>query len=207
MKKFFENTRKPQKSLGGRIILNLMNWGHNKMSLWGLSHIEIAGNAVALDVGCGGGKNMYNLLNRIRNGKVFGLDYSRASVEKASRLNKKAIGKGKAEVIEGNISALPFDDRQFDIVTAFETVYFWPDIINDFKEVRRVLKDKGRLLICNEMHDPVKSERWIKLLNLNVYTKEELSSALSEAGFSSVESYGHENGRWLCVVAQKQETI
>ncbi len=35
-----------------------------------------------------------------------------------------------------------FEDGKFDVATAFETVYFWPDMLLDFMEVRRVLKKR-----------------------------------------------------------------
>ena len=60
------------------------------------------------------------------------------------------IGKiydGKVKVLEGNVADLPFEDNTFDIVTAFETVYFWPDFVNDLKEVLRVLKDDGSIIV------------------------------------------------------------
>ena len=43
-------------------------------------------------------------------------------------VNEKLINEGKVEVMEGNVINLPFEDNTFDIVTAFETIYFWPDI-------------------------------------------------------------------------------
>lgn len=207
MKKFFENTRKPQKGLGGSIMLQIMNTGHNPMALWALSHLKITESAVVLDAGCGGGKNIANLLGRITNGKVYGVDYSPASVEKAKKHNKKALALGKAEILQASVSSLPFSNETFDIVTAFETVYFWPDLINDFKEVKRVLNKGGRFLICNEMAIPEKSKMWIDMLDLNVYTKEELTSALSQAGFASIDAYNHKNGRWLCVIAESELSV
>lgn len=179
-----------------------MNVGHNKMALWGLSHIETTPDDIVLDIGCGGGKNISNFLHKIKNGKVYGVDYSLASVEKSKRVNKGAIIEKKAEVIQASVSSLPFNNRMFDVVSAFETIYFWPDLVNDFREVKRVLKDGGQFLICNEMSLPEESEMWINMLHLSVYTKEELSEALSEAGFSSVKTYSHKNGKWLCVVAR-----
>jgi ubiquinone/menaquinone biosynthesis C-methylase UbiE len=49
------------------------------------------------------------------------------------------------------VSQIPWEDGAFDLVTAFETVYFWPDFEGGLKEVRRVLKPGGTLFICNEM--------------------------------------------------------
>jgi hypothetical protein len=55
------------------------------------------------------------------------------------------------------------------------------------------------------MSKPEESEMWINMLHLSVYTKEELSKILSEAGFGSVKTYSHKNGRWLCILAQNSK--
>lgn len=48
------------------------------------------------------------------------------------------------------VAALPFKDNAYDMATAFETVYFWPDIEKSFAEVRRILKPGATFLIVNE---------------------------------------------------------
>ena len=48
---FFENTRKPQ-GLGGKIMIAMMNSGHNAMADWGISQITTHPNTDVLD-GCG----------------------------------------------------------------------------------------------------------------------------------------------------------
>lgn len=58
---------------------------------------------------------------------------------------------------------LPFEAERFDLVTAFETVYFWPDLPKSFREIRRVLRPGGTLLICNECSgDAPGDEAWTK---------------------------------------------
>ena len=41
---------------------------------------------------------------------------------------------------------LPYETGKFDLVTAFETVYFWPDLKQSFSEVFRVLKPGGMFM-------------------------------------------------------------
>jgi len=202
LSKFYRNTRKPE-GFGGRVMLSVMNAGHNANALWGLSHIEVPPEAGILDIGCGGGKNIGNLLSRAPQGSVCGVDYSPESVEKSRKLNKTAVSAGKAEVIRASVSALPFEAGKFDIATAFETVYFWPDLIHDFMEVRRVLRENGVFLICNEVSRPEGNEKWMKMLDMPVYTKDDLSRALLEAGFCGITCHEHKNGQWLCVTARK----
>jgi 2-polyprenyl-3-methyl-5-hydroxy-6-metoxy-1,4-benzoquinol methylase len=78
LSKFFRNTRRPE-GIGSRLMLSMMNAGHNKNALWGFSYIEIPPIAEILDIG-GGGRNIAHLLQRVQNGKVYGADYAPESV-------------------------------------------------------------------------------------------------------------------------------
>ena len=45
--------------------------------------------------------------------------------------------------LQGSVADMIFADDWFDAVTAFETVYFWPDLPQCFRDVYRVLKPDG----------------------------------------------------------------
>lgn len=206
LKKFFQNARKP-KGFGGGIILNNMNYGHAPMAKWGFSHISPSENASALDIGCGGGANLAVLLDKCPQGTVTGIDYSPVSVKKSSKKNKKAINEGRCSVIQGDVSKLPFDRNTFDVITAFETVYFWQRIANAFCEVYRVLKPGGVFMICNEADGRHRAdEKWAALIDgMTIYSKEQLETLLKGAGFSEVKAYD-DTDKWLCVSARKKLT-
>ena len=120
---FFENTRKPV-GLGGKIMVALMNLGHSPVARWGLRFLELTSDAKVLDCGCGGGANIKRLLKLCPKGTVRGIDYSPVSVEKSKRVNKAAVARGRCDVLCASVAELPFESEQFDLVTAFETVYF-----------------------------------------------------------------------------------
>ena len=67
----------------GRVVAALMNKGHEALTLWGLTHVNIEPDYVILDVGCGGGKTISRIASRTVQGKVFGIDYSARKYEKA----------------------------------------------------------------------------------------------------------------------------
>ena len=71
-------------------------------------------------------------------------------MEKSKKVNEAAIAEGRCAVLHGSVADMMFADDWFDAVTAFETVYFWPDPPRCFREVYRVLKPGGTFLICNE---------------------------------------------------------
>ena len=200
---FFENTRKPQ-GFGGKLMTKMMNSGHAKLSQWGFSNISAKPDAKVLDVGCGGGANIATWLDKCRNGHVTGLDYSEVSVAESQKLNAAAIKQGKCCVVQGDVSAIPFPDAVFDYVSAFETIYFWPDLLQSFREVHRVLKPDGMFLICNECGgDNEKDEKWTeKIDGMTIYKDVQLKNILEQTGFRNIQIHKSEKG-WLCITAQK----
>ena len=204
---FFENTKKPE-GLGGKIMVAMMNSGHGKLADWGMSFLSLSTDAAVLDCGCGGGANLRKLLKLCANGTVTGIDYSSVSVEKSKKLNAKTISEGRCCVLETSVAVLPFEDNKFDVVTAFETVYFWPGLVDCFREVYRVTKTGGIFLICNEATgDTDKNDKWTQLIDgMTIYRDAQLKTALREAGFTNIQI--HKNKKdWLCVTGQKQEKL
>ena len=205
-KELIRNARKPVGDLGCQ-ILDRMNKSHESMAIWGVSHFEINEDDIILDIGCGGGRNLERFAAQVTSGKVVGIDYSDVSVEKSEKLNKKAIGEGKVEVIEGSVSQMPFEDNTFDIVTGFETIYFWPDFINDLKEVNRVLKKDGLVFFCNEAvyreGEMEKYEDLIELLDMKIYSEDVLRQSLEKTGFKDFKAYIQDENDWICVTARK----
>ena len=185
---FFQNTCKPE-GIGGKIMVNMMNAGHSSMAEWGFTHIEIRNDYRCLDIGCGGGANVKKLLVKTPYGKVIGIDYSEVSVIKSSKINKAEIENKHCEILQGNVMKLPFRKETFDIITAFETIYFWPDINEAFKQVYRVLKVSGTFMICNESNgENSKEEKWTKIIQgMKIYNSEQIKKSLEDAGFTDIK--------------------
>ena len=200
---FFENTRRPQ-GLGGKLMVSMMNVGHRALAKWGLQFLNVPADAQILDCGCGGGANLKKLLQLCPEGAAAGVDYSPVSVEKARKVNRKAIECGRCAVTQGSVAELPFAALRFDLATAFETVYFWPDLPQCFREVFRVLRPGGVFFICNECGgENEKDDRWTEIVEgMTVYREGQLWEALRQAGFSGVQTHKNEKG-WLCAIAKK----
>lgn len=201
------NARKPEGELGEK-LLERMNRSHENLAQWVCSQLNIEKNDYILDIGCGGGVNVKRFAEIISDdGKVVGLDYSDVSVEKTTTLNEKFIKEGKVEVVEGSVSEMPFDDGTFDMVTGFETIYFWPNFIEDLKEVNRVLKKDGVLCFGNEArHEDGEMDKYddlIDLLDMKIYTDEVLEKSLESAGFKEIELNKNPDNSWICIKAVK----
>ncbi len=204
--KLVENASKP-KGFWGKLMIKSMNKNHSSLTDWGLEHIDINRSSVVLDVGCGGGKTVSKLCSMVGNGKVCGIDYSELCVSKSKKLNSKNILCGKAQIKQASVSSLPFSDNTFDFVTAVETYYFWQDKPNDLKEILRVLKPGGKILMVFEMlatdDDPFKWEKVEQMIGIKAVSEDEIANALSSSGYSDVRTYTNGGTSWLCAVAEK----
>jgi ubiquinone/menaquinone biosynthesis C-methylase UbiE len=145
--------RQSQKPTGwlGRLILWIMNSRHSKVTDWGLGHVSIEKGYTILDVGCGGGRTLRKLAESATQGKVYGVDYSEESVAASKTTNARWIDMGRVEVRHGSVSQLPFGEGMFDLATAVETHFWWPNLPADMREIFRVLKTGGKLIIIAEV--------------------------------------------------------
>lgn len=204
VKKYFNNIRKPE-GLLGKILLNDMNKVHAAVSDWGLSQLAGLTPAAIADLGCGGGRNVACLLKLFPTAVVTAVDHAEVSVTKTRRFNRRAIAEGRCRVLWGEVSSLPLAENAFDLVTAFETVYFWPGPVTSFQEVFRVLRPGGFFLIVNASDGSRRDDRkWLKLIDgMRIDDSGQLTDFLLEAGFSEV-AVNHDAVRHrLCLLAKK----
>jgi SAM-dependent methyltransferase len=193
----------------GRFVLRNMNSRHSKVTDWGLSHISVGGHDIILDVGCGGGRTVSKLAAIATEGKVYGVDHSKDSVAVASRINGRWIDMARVELREGSVSQLPFSQDMFDLVTAVETHIWWPDLPADMREVLRVLKPGGTLVIIAEIYKGAQTrmaklaEKYLPLSGMKLLTVDEHRELLANAGFSDVQIIEESGKGWICGIGKK----
>ena len=188
----------------GSFWARLMNIGHSNVTRWGLSHISINKDDTILDIGCGGGKTINTLAKIATEGKVYGIDYSEISVAVSTNTNKRLIDKGQVKILHASVDSLPFSDDIFDLVIAVESYYFWPDLINNLKEIRRVLKTGGSLILVNEMYRDERFEKrnsnLARIGNFTYHLPEEYRAFLRDASYSSIKIEVLENKNWITAI-------
>ena len=179
----------------GEEMLDEMNECHGPVALWALTNIKFNEDDTTLDIGCGGGINICRIHKKSPKAKSYGVDYSSTSVKKSKLFNKKLVDSGCVEVYEANVLDMPFDDEKFDVITAFETVYFWPNLVDAFKEVKRILKYDGKFLIemgsNGDDGTNVTVEEDPKIEGFSSYDDKQLKDLLQQAGFSTITVYIH----------------
>jgi ubiquinone/menaquinone biosynthesis C-methylase UbiE len=193
--------------VSGRTVAANMNKGHWDLTTWGLKHVSVKSDFVILDVGCGGGKTISRLARRAVQGKVCGLDHSEDMIDYSKKVNEKLIATKRAEIVQGSVEETGFKDDFFDLVTAIETYYFWPNLAEAFREMKRILRIGGCLLIISEMIKDgvyeVENAEIIAETQVHLVPLQEMKRMLYSAGFSNVEVYRKRKSGWNAILAQK----
>jgi len=198
--------RKPNKWLG-RPFLWAMNLSHSALTDWGLQQVFIEPDFKVLDIGCGGGRTIQKLSSVAAEGLVCGVDYSSGSVAVARSKNAQLIKDGSVEIRQGSVSQLPFPDDYFDVATAVETQYYWPDLVNDMKEVRRVLKPGGHFAVIAETYRGGRFDSLMapvmKLLSSSSLSVQDQRELFVSAGYDDVKVIEEKNKGWICAIGEK----
>lgn len=169
-----------------------MNSAHYEMNKWALTSINIPESAVMLDVGCGGGKTLQLLSSLNTYGKIYGIDYAEQAVKDSTQANKLDIDMGKMFIQQACVTKMPFSTSTFDLITAFQTHYFWSDIERSIAEIYRVLASQGCFLLV--------AERYKINYHMTAYTtKEEMEQLFHHIGFDTVNYVVSPNQKWVCI--------
>jgi len=208
LKRILSQCKKPSGRFG-RFLVRGMNFGHSGMTRWGLGFIDIASDINALDIGCGGGRTVERLAGIATNGKIVGIDYSPDAVAVARKKTRALINEGRVEIFQEAVSSMRFSDGAFGLVTAFESHYFWPDFRNDLKEVHRVTKQNGQLLIVGAVYKNKKyvrrNQRIVDTIGMTYLSIEEFREVLEGVGFSEFDALEEKKKGWFAVKCKKQE--
>lgn len=203
-KRFYNIFAKPKGCLG-RLLLRGLNARHAGMGDWGIAHLDVEPPREILDIGSGGGRHLHALLTRYPGAYGTAVDYAPLAVKMTRRFNRAYVKAGRCVSILGDVSDLTLPAGKFDLVTAFETIYFWPGLITCFEQVARVVKPGGTFLVVNEADGIASVGRFLekRVDAMTLYKPSEVEEALRAAGFSEVTSVHHSRRPWFAAIAKK----
>jgi cyclopropane fatty-acyl-phospholipid synthase-like methyltransferase len=138
------------------------------------------------DIGCGSGHFLKKYASHVRS--VAGLDLSDIQVKMAKRKLRKRIAEGKAEIVRGDASLLPWEDNRFSVVTTMGSFVGFPKPVESLKEMYRVLRPGGRTVVSIEFNaeDGKDHSNEIKKYGMHIWTEDEVRKMMKEAGFSGI---------------------
>ena len=160
--------------------------GRRKVIDEALSGLGLAPGIAILDAGCGSGRNMVELQRR---GTVTGLELADASVARARE-------RGVGEVIQGSLLEMPFADDAFDLAVSLDVIEHLEDDLLALRELRRVIKPGGSLLVTVPAYPWLWSEHDVVNHHHRRYTRKTLEARATEAGWTT-RSTTHFNGLLL----------
>jgi ubiquinone/menaquinone biosynthesis C-methylase UbiE len=144
-------------------------------------------NGRLLEVGFGNGKLIASLLAMAPGLTYLGVDVSATMVHEASRANRALADAGRVNLYLAAVDRLPFSNAAFDRVVAVNSIYFWPDPLAGLREIRRVLRSDGFLVLASMTPETsARSPAARPEFGFNIFDEKSLTNLHREAGFTRV---------------------
>jgi ubiquinone/menaquinone biosynthesis C-methylase UbiE len=131
----------------GEVVARVMARETRGANTFALDQVEIEPSDAVLEVGSGHGETLLTVARRAASGFAAGIDPSDVMVRLAARRLRREIRRGRVEVRQAEAARIPFDDARFDVALAVHVLYFWPEPAIELREIRRVLRPGGTLLL------------------------------------------------------------
>ena len=177
----------------GRLIGHVMARETVTANETALELLELQPADHVLEVGFGHGATIARVAAAVSGGRVAGVDPSAEMCRMAGRRNRRAVASGRVELRRGSVEALPHLDRTFDKVLTVHTLYFWPDLATPFREIARVLKVGGRLVLAHRTDRG--AERDFPPAVYSFRDDDEVAGALRQAGLVCADLVHRRLGR------------
>lgn len=173
----------------GRIAARLMIRGNTPLNIWMVDLLAPGPRDRVLEVGFGPGVALAKLLARTPDGFVAGVDASDMLVRQARSRHADAIAAGRLEIRLGDAGSLPYGDATFDKVCGAHVIYFWPDPAATVRELRRVLRAGGVLVLAYQEreHMPPPARAGLSQAGARLYEPGEVEQVVRAAGFADVQ--------------------
>ncbi len=207
---FAQQIRKPSGILGTILAGTHLSHQHQHLESFCVELLQIDPHDVVLEVGFGNGYMLNKIAPKLSNGRIHGIDHSQVMLRQASKRNKRYIQNGVMELQQGDLSQLPFPKNYFNKVVSNNTIYFWRNPLDEAKELLRVLKPGGLLLIGFRTKEQLSESGLAQVSEVfQHYDPDELEQLLQEAGFETLglEHRHRVNGSFdsFAFLARKQE--
>jgi len=158
-----------------------------------LNHANLKEGEVVVDLGSGAGIDIFLASKKVLNsGKAIGIDMTDQMLEKA-RENATKGNYSNVEFKKGDIEeTIPLENNSVDAVISNCVINLTTNKTNTFKEVFRILRHDGRMVISDLITDTelssgeVNSEQWCECID-GALTKENYLSCMRQAGFEKIE--------------------
>ena len=131
----------------GRLIGHVMERETAATNDAALALLDLEAGDRVLEVGFGHGRTIERAAAVLDHGVVAGIDPSEEMIRMATRRCRRLIDTGRVRLARGDSLHLPYPDQCFGKAYTIHTIYFWADPERHLRELRRVLRVGGRLVL------------------------------------------------------------
>jgi len=172
----------------GRLIGRVMATETARENEAAIALLDLQPTDRVLEVGFGHGRTLARVASTLTRGVAVGIDHSEAMVRAATRRCGRLLRDGRVVLQCGDSARLPFPDGHFDKAYAVHTIYFWPQPSDHLKEIHRVLRPGGRIVLGFRSKEHGTTEDFPP--NVYVfYGIEDVRRMLADAGFDRIETH------------------
>lgn len=141
-------------------------------------HLPVVINREVLDAGCGTGGAMASFLREYGHVTGFDLSFGGLVYCKTRQLE---------HVFAGSVTDIPLETGHFDLITSFDVLYHVEDDLKAMRELARVLKPGGHLLLRVPAYEWMRRQHDIQVSTIRRYTRNQVKTLFRECGFRSVK--------------------
>lgn len=143
-----------------------MEKSHRPVGEQAINFMRLPVDARVLDVGCGSGWATRLMAGKATIGRVVGIDIADEMITLARQTSASFAN---IEFQVASAEKLPFSDGEFSHAFSMESLYYYADMLNALREIRRVLKPGGRFVtVVDLFKENPATEQWIKDLKVPV---------------------------------------
>ena len=174
------------RGFSGKIALFFMNRGHRNIYENMNKALVLKPDDDLLEVACGNGYFLRKYASHVNS--VAGLDISELCIDMSIRNNRDRVKNGTAKFMHGDASKLPWEDGIFSVVTSMGSFSMFPSSLDSLKEMYRVLRPGGRVVIGIEWNaeDGKDHSKEIEKYGYQIRSEDEVKTMLQDAGFTEV---------------------
>lgn len=114
---------------------------------WTISLLDVEPGDRILEIGFGPGFAIQEISNVTRKGFVAGVDHSETMLRQARNRNAAAIREGRVALHLASVENLPRWNEPFDKIFAANSFQFWPEPVENLRQLRQLLRPGGRIAI------------------------------------------------------------
>lgn len=172
--------------LFGRLLLGVMARETARFNAEVLDVLAPLDGEHALELGYGHGRTLIDAAARAPGARFSGIDIAPAAAQAAARRCRNLIAADRLDLRTGDGTSLPWPAGTFDAAFSVHTIYFWPEPAQQLRELWRVLRADGRLVLgFREKSDEAIAH--FPAPTYHFYSKDEVAALLTDADLANAD--------------------